>query len=132
MRPITRLMINEFKLKELGYDFMGYHLNTIEDLTFHHLLVPNRHGGPCSWWNGAILSASSSHPYIHLIEKLDYELFWEVTTEIAEMNQKGFLDMDNLFRINDLLCQFEDNHRKDRMKCGKLLIKEEYKRRVTN
>jgi len=26
MKDVTKLMINEFKIKELGYDFMGYEL----------------------------------------------------------------------------------------------------------
>lgn len=26
MREVTKLMINEFKIKKLGYDFMGYSL----------------------------------------------------------------------------------------------------------
>ena len=27
MKTITRLMINEFKIDQLGYDFMGYSIN---------------------------------------------------------------------------------------------------------
>ena len=46
MKEITKLMINEFKLRQLGYDFMGYRLKRRESLSFHHLIIANREGGP--------------------------------------------------------------------------------------
>ena len=39
MRAITNLMINDFKLKKLGYDFMGFSFKRKEQLSFHHLIV---------------------------------------------------------------------------------------------
>ena len=45
MKEVTRLMVNEFKIKELGMDFLGFRLNKTNDLTFHHLIIPNRNGG---------------------------------------------------------------------------------------
>ena len=47
-------------------------------------------------------------------------------------NIKGYLDPENLQHINDILCQFEEEHGKDRGKGGKYLIKEEYKKRFLN
>ena len=39
---VTNLMIKRFNIRELGYDFMGYSLQTGTVLTFHHLIIPNR------------------------------------------------------------------------------------------
>lgn len=129
MREVTRLMINEFKIKELGYDFMGYSLQRGDVYTFHHLIIPNRHGGPYARWNGAILF-TTPHQYLHLIEAKDYDVFCYLTSEMIDMNIKGYIDSDNLRRIDDLLTCFEREHCSDRSKKGKMLIKEEYIRRV--
>lgn len=129
MKEVTKLMINEFKLRELGHDFMGYHLQKGDIYTFHHLIVPNRNGGPYARWNGAILF-STPHQYLHVIENKDYDMFCYITSEMIDMNIKGYLDMQNIRNINDVLCQFEREHCGDRTKKGKLLIKEEYTRRL--
>ena len=42
MRKITREMIKEYELMNLGYDFMGYTFNKPNELSFHHLIVPKR------------------------------------------------------------------------------------------
>ena len=42
MKEIVKLMINDFKIKQLGYDFMGYRFNKSIDLSFHHLIIPHR------------------------------------------------------------------------------------------
>ena len=34
MKEVTKLMINEFKIKQLGYDFMGYTLQKNDIYTF--------------------------------------------------------------------------------------------------
>jgi hypothetical protein len=130
MKEVTKLMINEFKIKQLGYDFMAYQLQKNDIYTFHHLIIPNRNGGPYARWNGAILCGKTSHPYLHLIEAKDYDMFCYLTSEMIDMNVKGYLDIDNLRRINNLLKQFEREHCGDRSKKGKLLIKEEYTRRI--
>ena len=130
MKQITKLMINEYKIKKLGYDFMGYQLQKKDIYTFHHLIVPNREGGPFEKWNGAILCGNSSHPYLHLIEAKDYDMFCYLTSEMIDMNIKGYLDIQNLRNINDLLKQFEREHCSDRTRKGKILIKDEFLRRV--
>ena len=126
MREVTKLMINEFKIKQLGYDFMGYSLQRGDIYTFHHLIIPNRHGGPYARWNGAVLCGRTSHPYLHLIEAKDYDMFCYLTSEMIDENVKGYLDSNNLKSIDDLLTCFEREHCSDRSKKGKLLIKEEY------
>ena len=132
MKQVTKLMIKEFKIKELGYDFMGFHLNKNDMATFHHLIIPNREGGPYARWNGAILNGETSHPYLHLIESIDYDKFCYITSEMIDMNIKGYLDPENLQHLNDILCQFEEEHGDKRGKSGKHLIKEEYKKRFLN
>lgn len=130
MKEITKLMINEFKIEQLGMDFMGFSLQKNDIYTFHHLIIPNRNNGPYERWNGAILCGKSSHPYLHLIEAKDFDMFCYITSEMIDMNVKGYLDIDNLKRINEVLKQFEKEHENDITKKGKKLIKEEYKRRV--
>jgi hypothetical protein len=127
MKEVTQLMIRDFNIKQLGYDFMGYSLQKNDIYTFHHLIVPKKYGGQYERWNGAILCGSTSHPYLHLIEAKDYDIYTYITNEMIEMNLKGYLDIDNLKRISQLLNQFELEHKYDRGKKKRLLIKEEYK-----
>lgn len=130
MKEIVRLMINQYQLKRVGHDFMGYKLQKGDMYTFHHLIIPARLNGPSTIDNGAILCGEISHPYLHLIECKDYEMFLYLTSEMIDMNIRGYLDIENLKRINNLLKQFENEHCSDRSKKGKLLIKEEYMKRV--
>ncbi|MEI3530671.1 MAG: hypothetical protein V8Q75_06420 [Bacilli bacterium] len=130
MREITKSMIKDFKIYQLGYDFMGYRLQKNDIYTFHHLIVPNRLNGPYERWNGAILCGKTSHPYLHLIEAKDLDMFNYITSEIVDMNIKGYLDIDNLKKINDLLNRFEKENYSVKTKKGKLLIKEEYTIRI--
>ena len=135
MREITKLMIKEYKLVKLGYDFMGYDITNKSNLSFHHLIVPYRNckamglGEGYLEWNGAILNQNTSHDYLHLIEAKDYDMFLAITSELIDENVKGHLDIDNLRRIHDILECFEREHSNDRSKKGKVLIKQEYMRR---
>lgn len=130
MKEITKLMINEYKIKQLGYDFMGYSLQKNDIYTFHHLIIPNRYGGKYEKWNGAILCGKTAHPYLHVIENKDYEMFCYLTSEMIDMNVKGHLDIDNLKKIHNLLETFERHYSGCRTRKGKVLIKEEYAKRV--
>ena len=132
MREVTKIMINDFKIMKLGMDFMGYHVNRKQDLSYHHLIIPRRHckeaglGEGYLYWNGAILRQNTSHDYLHLIENIDPDIFYELTSEMIDENIKGRLDIDNLKRIHDLLLYFEREHDHDTSKKGKLLIKREF------
>ena len=130
MKEITKLMIREFKIKEAGLDFMGYKLQKGDIYTAHHLIIPARNGGKLTRQNTSILCGGSSHPYLHLIENKDYDMFCYITSEMIDMNIKGYLDITNLRNIHDLLTQFEREHCSDRTCKGKTLIKDEYLRRV--
>lgn len=132
MREVTKLMVNDFKIMKLGYDFLGYKVNRKQDLSYHHLIIPRRHckeaglGEGYLYWNGAILRQNTSHDYLHTIEKIDPDIFYELTSEMIDENIKGRLDIDNLKRIHDLLLYFEREHDHDTSKKGKLLIKREF------
>lgn len=129
MKQVTTLMIREFKIKQLGYDFMGYKLQKGDIYTAHHLIVPARQGGKLTRDNTSILCGQTSHPYLHLIEAKDYDMFCYITSEMIDMNILGRLDEHNLKNIDELLKQFEKEHYDDRGKKGKRLVKEEYLRR---
>lgn len=132
MKEITKIMINDFKIMKLGYDFLGYKVNRKQDLSYHHLIIPRRHckeaglGEGYLYWNGAILRQNTSHDYLHTIENIDADIFYELTSEMIDENIKGRLDIDNLKRIHDLLLYFEREHDHDTSKKGKLLIKREF------
>ena len=132
MKEITKIMINEFKIMKLGYDFLGYKVDKKQSLSFHHLIIPRRYckeaglGEGYLHWNGAILKQNTSHDYLHIIERIDPDIFYELTSEMIDENIKGRLDIENLRRIHDLLLYFEREHDHDYTKNGKILIKREY------
>lgn len=132
MKEVTKLMIADFNIKKLGYDFMGYKVNRTKDLSFHHLIIPHREsraygiGEGYLYWNGAILVQDTSHEYLHRIEQKDPEIFMGITSEMIDMNIKGYLDSSNLRQIRSMLEYFEREHCSDRTRKGKLLIKSEY------
>ena len=132
MREVTNLMIRDFKIMQLGYDFLGYKVNRKKDLSFHHLIIPHREskaygiGEGYLYWNGAILVQDTSHEYLHSIEQKDEEIFLKITSEMIDQNMKGRLDIENLRQIRSMLEYFEKEHCSDRTKKGKLLIKDKY------
>ena len=124
MKEITKELIKEFKLKQLGYDFMGYPKQG-DIYTAHHLIVPAREGGKLTWDNTVVLR-ENPHNYVHLIENKDFEVFSFITSEMLDMKIKGYLDPENLRYIDDALSYFEREHCSDRTKKGKILIKDEF------
>ena len=88
MKEVTKLLINDFKIRQLNYDFMGYSLQRGDIYTFHHFLIANRENGPYAYWNGVILCGKTSHPYLHLIESKDEERFYDITSEFLDMKNK--------------------------------------------
>lgn len=131
MRQVTRLLINDFKIKELGYDFMGFSLQKDKILTYHHLIIShefckkNKLGSGYTYENGCVL-CSISHEYLHLIERYEEELFWEITSELIDMKFKGKLDLGNILNIWEIIRTFENMHIDDVTDTGKKLIKKEY------
>ena len=133
MKTITKEMIKIYGIKD--FDFMGYDIKRKEALSFHHLIVPHREcpryglGEGYYKWNGAILVQNTSHDYLHIIERTDYDMFLALTSEMIDMNIKGRLDIENLRYIKDILLSFEKEHDRERNKKGQLLIKREF---ITN
>ena len=70
---VKNQMIHIFDLDVLKYDFMGYTFKNEKVLSYHHLLIPARRGGPKTIENGAILVRKTAHDYLHRIEIIDKE-----------------------------------------------------------
>lgn len=132
MREITKLMVNDFNLKKLGYDFAGFHFNRTNDLSFHHLIIPHRDsmsfgiGEGYVYWNGAILVQNTSHDYLHLIEQFNRPMFLAITDELIKENKQGYVGIDNIRRIHSVMEEFESRYGDVKSKKGKLLVKREY------
>lgn len=133
MREITEMMIKDFKLNKLKYDFMGYVFERNKQLSFHHLRISkhdckilNIPSEGYLYWNGAILRQDTAHDYLHQIKLYDNDIFNLLTSEMIKENEQGRIDIENLRRIKDLLMYFEKEHCSTRTKKGKLLIKESY------
>ena len=119
-------MIKLYKIDQLGFDFCGYSLQSGDIYTYHHNIIARRDGGPETISNGAILCGKTSHQYLHLIEAKDYDMFSAITSEMIDENIKGYLDMDNLRYILDILHCFEREYLSKKKKNGDYLIKDEY------
>jgi len=126
MKAITEEMIKIFHINELGFDMMGYKFKRQGDLSFHHLLIPRRLGGPETIDNGAILRQKTSHDYLHVIEKYDPEIFYAITSELIDENILRRIEYNNLKQIHDLLLYFEREHDRDTYKNGNYIIRPEY------
>lgn len=125
MKPITNFMITEYGVQVLGMDFMGYKLMRGDEYTYHHI-KKKCEGGPISVENGAVLCGKTSHPYLHLIEYHDRRYYDFVSHELKGINRDGYLTLSRLFKIDDILCDFEDKHRLDKRRNGRVLLKEKY------
>lgn len=132
MQEVTKLMIKDFNIRKLGYDFMGYNVNRNSSLSFHHLIVPKRDcrkyglGEGYQYFNGCVLVQETSHDYLHLIQKYDEVTFERITLQMIEEKAKGYLDKKNLMQIKELLLDFEDRHKGLYTSKGKQLIKSSY------
>ena len=136
MRDVVKRMITNFQISEFGYDFMGYDVNRYESLSFHHLIVPHKDcselgiQGGYEEWNGALLVRSTAHDYLHIIEKYDFNIFLDITSEMICQNIKGRLDPNNIKLINMLLNDFEKEWDGEIGYNGKPLIREEFRKRL--
>lgn len=134
MKEITKQMIQEFRIRQLGFDFMGYTFKKTGELSFHHLIVPHRDckmyglGEGYAFWNGSILNQSTAHDYLHAIERLDPDIFSYITSEMIDENAARQLRIENLKRIRSALLSFEAEHCSDRTKSGAYVIKPCYVR----
>ena len=127
MLHITRIMISAFNIEDV--DFMGYSVDKAT-ANYHHLIIPRRNGGAKTINNGAILNKDTSHPYLHIVESKDYDMFYNITKQMMIENKLGKLDIDCFKKINDILTQFEHEHSADTNFLNEPLIKEEYTKRL--
>lgn len=134
MKPVVKSMIKKYALLKLKYDFMGYTFQNIHELSFHHLIIPanictsNNDRGYLEW-NGSIL-VQNSHNYLHIIELYDLDRFYEITSELIDIIVKGYLDIESLRNIDDILCSFEYEYIGKKKENGNFIIKEEYLDRI--
>lgn len=124
-RKLRRMML-VYKIHILRYDMMGYTIDSIEDLSYHHLLVPKRFGGPESFWNGAILNRTTAHDYLHMIEKIEPDMFYAITKELNEEKKAKAIRLENLKRIREVLLEFESVYRYRHTEHGKIIIRDEF------
>ena len=128
MLHITRVMITAFNITDT--DFMGFSVDKT-NANFHHLIIPRRNGGAKSISNGAILNKDTAHPYLHIIESKDYDVFYKITKEMIKENKLGRIDLECIRAIDDILNFFEREHSGETNFLGEELIKEEYTKRLT-
>lgn len=108
------------------HDFMGYTFSTIDDLTYHHI-IKRCDGGKKSIDNGALLVGDTAHPYLHVIEDRDYDMYVYINKILKTINsQHSTPTKAQLLAIRQVLLQFEKEHSNDRNCNGKLLIKPYY------
>lgn len=126
MSRLRERLYKDYKLEELGYDFMGYEFETKRDLSTHHI-IPRHSGGETKKDNLCVLNRYTSHNYIHLIEDTDYKVFLEISKYLLEQVKKGEISIEQLLRIDDALHFFEFKYRNEEDRHGERLIKPEYK-----
>lgn len=108
------------------YDFMGYNIRNVSDLSYHHI-KKDCDGGPKTIENGALLAKNTAHPYLHVIEDRDLDMYIYINKILKIINeQKSPPTKAQLIAIRNVLLQFEDEHRKEVNTAGKLLIKQRY------
>ena len=126
MREKLRIMINQYNIHKI--DWMGYKLCKDNPYTYHHL-QKKCNGGKETIANGAILT-KTGHEYLHIVESRDMELYNYINNVLKQINEQGFMPLERqLLAIDAMLKMFEKDHRYDRTKSNKRLIKENYLKR---
>ena len=127
MKNITREMLKIYQPFS-NLDWLNYKIIRTNDLTYHHI-KKRANGGKRSIDNGAILT-QIAHRYLNLIECQDTETYELLNNMFRIVNeQRSEPTHEQRLAIEYLLRKFESNHRWDKGRGGKLLIKREYLRR---
>ena len=128
MKRVTREMIQIWNVK--NFDWLGYELKKGDYLSYHHI-VPKRDNGKMSVDNGALLSGKISHPYIHLIEAKDIEIYSYINNMLKTINNQRYMPTrQQLLAIDSVFRQFEREYCGKKTAKGNELIIEEYTKRL--
>ena len=94
-KNVVNLMIHEFNLNKLKYDFAGYTFDRTRQLSFHHLRMSKHDCKALNipsegylYWNGAILRQDTSHDYLHIVQRYDDDIFRLITNEMIKNHSK--------------------------------------------
>jgi len=126
---MNRTTIEMLKIYEpiSGLDWMNYKL-VKEQATFHHI-EKKEDGGKQIITNGALLMPIP-HQYLHIIECKDIKTYTTLNKMFKIINNQRYEpNKDQREIIECLLQDFEYHHRDTKNAKGKILIKEEYKKR---
>lgn len=108
-------------------DWLNYRL-VREQATFHHI-EKREDGGRQIITNGAILMPIP-HQYLHIIEYKDIKTYTTLNKMFKIINNQRYEPTRDQREIMECLLQdFEYHHSDDRNAKGKLLIKDEYRKR---
>lgn len=108
-------------------DWMNYTLKK-EDITLHHI-IKKCDKGKNEISNLALLMPTS-HQYLHIIENIDIKTYIalnKIFKIINEQQTEPTLMQRDI--IENILLMFEEDHKNDRNKNGKIIIKSKYKER---
>ena len=124
MKAITAELIRIYQPDDI--DWMGYYTLCKDDFSFHHI-IKKCDGGPYHIDNGALLNRDTAHPYLHLIEVKDLDMFDYINKILKDINTQRYSPTKKqLLAIRSVLESFEREHCSDRTKRGKILLKAKY------
>lgn len=126
MSKILHDMIHIYK--PINLDWMNYRVVRYSDLTIHHI-HKKADGGPKEINNTALL-IETSHQYLNIIECRDLAMYIELNKIFKTINEQRHQPTDTQRRlVEEILQQFELEHKDDRNSKGKKLIKYNYLQR---
>ena len=126
---ILDLVVTQLGINILGYDMMGYVIVEGDQLSFHHIVTISS-GGEDTPANCAPLSMNVSHPYIHVVERYDSQLFDDLSYELMRMKERGYIDTEGLLAIDQMLTYFESRFDGEYNQKNHLIIRPEFKVRI--
>ena len=136
MKFCSKSIIYNYMLLKLKYDFMGYEFDSIDDLSFHHLLISSQLSPLLNFDRGyfecnrVMLSKYTSHEYLHIVELYDLDRFYAITSEMLDEKIKGYVSLENLVAIDDILNGFERDFASQTFPNGHKVIKDSYTKRL--
>lgn len=125
MDATLKTLINIYNMNDI--DWMGYKLQ--ERFSYHHI-IKRCHSGERTIDNGAVLYLSS-HSYLHTIEYYDLDKYVFINKILKDINNQRYMPTkEQLKQIEYILREFEKEHDGEVSTRGKVLIKDEYRKRI--